>query len=126
MRAISAIVRTASTGWLPVAVSAESITTSVPSKIAFATSLASARVGRGLRVMLSSICVAVITSRLFVRAAAMSCFWTIGTFSGRISTPRSPRATMMPSATSRIASMCETASGFSILAITGMPRAALG
>ena len=45
------------------AVSAESITASVPSMIALATSLASARVGRGLVTIDSSICVAVITGR---------------------------------------------------------------
>jgi len=44
-----------------VAVSAESITASEPSKIALATSEASARVGLGFSVMDSSICVAVIT-----------------------------------------------------------------
>src|SRR2546429_328522 len=38
--------RTASTGWWPIAVSSESITASVPSKIALATSVTSARVGR--------------------------------------------------------------------------------
>ena len=43
------IASTASRGYCPAAVSAESITASVPSRIAFATSLASARVGRGLR-----------------------------------------------------------------------------
>ncbi|MNC46764.1 hypothetical protein D3C75_957940 [compost metagenome] len=55
------IVSTDSTGYLPAAVSPESMIASVPSKIAFATSLASARVGRGLRCMESNICVAVIT-----------------------------------------------------------------
>ena len=43
------IASTASRGYWPAAVSAESITASVPSRIALATSLASARVGRGLR-----------------------------------------------------------------------------
>ena len=42
-------------------VSPESITASVPSSTAFATSDASARVGRGLRIIESSICVAVTT-----------------------------------------------------------------
>ena len=41
------IMATASTGYSPAAVSAESMTASVPSKIAFATSEASARVGAG-------------------------------------------------------------------------------
>ena len=43
------------------AVSAESISASVPSNTALATSLTSARVGAGDVIMLSSICVAVIT-----------------------------------------------------------------
>ena len=44
------------TGALPTAVSRESMTQSVPSRMALATSLASARVGRGLLLMLSNIC----------------------------------------------------------------------
>ena len=52
---------TACTGKLPAAVSPESMTQSVPSSTALATSVASARVGRGLLIMLSSICVAVMT-----------------------------------------------------------------
>ena len=55
---IAAMVRTASTGFAPVAVSALSITESAPSRMAFATSLTSARVGCGETIMLSSICVA--------------------------------------------------------------------
>src|SRR5437588_833628 len=43
---ILAIILTASRGYLPLAVSADSITASLPSKMALATSLASARVGR--------------------------------------------------------------------------------
>src|SRR6266566_3136751 len=58
-----AIMLTASIGYFPVAVSAESITASDPSKIALATSEASARVGRGFSVIDSSIWVAVITGR---------------------------------------------------------------
>src|SRR5437773_2614977 len=41
-----------------------------------------------------------------------------GTRSSAISTPRSPRATMTPSASSRISSMWSQAAGFSILATT--------
>lgn len=52
---------TASRGNWPPAVSPESITQSVPSSTAFATSPASARVGRGAAVIDSSICVAVMT-----------------------------------------------------------------
>ena len=48
-------------GKLPAAVSPDSMTQSVPSSTALATSVASARVGRGFFIMLSSICVAVIT-----------------------------------------------------------------
>ena len=55
---------TALTGYLPAAVSAESITASVPSSTALATSLTSARVGTGLWIIDSIICVAVITTRL--------------------------------------------------------------
>ena len=58
---IVAIVVTASRGYLPLADSPESITASEPSKIALATSPASARVGRGFLIIESSICVAVIT-----------------------------------------------------------------
>ena len=61
---MSAMIFTASSGCAPVAVSPESITASVPSSTAFATSLASARVGRGLTIIDSSICVAVITGML--------------------------------------------------------------
>ena len=56
-----AIVRTTSAGWSPIAVSPLSITASVPSNTALATSVTSARVGDGAWIMLSSICVAVIT-----------------------------------------------------------------
>ena len=52
---------TASSGYSPTAVSADSITASVPSRTAFATSLASARVGSGELIIDSSICVAVMT-----------------------------------------------------------------
>ena len=58
--AIDAIIWTASTGCFPTAVSWESITASVPSKIAFATSATSARVGRVEWTIDSSIWVAVI------------------------------------------------------------------
>ncbi len=51
---------TASTGYFPTAVSPDSITASVPSSSAFATSDTSARVGRGAAVIDSSIWVAVI------------------------------------------------------------------
>jgi hypothetical protein len=50
-----------------VAVSADNMTASVPSITAFATSLTSARVGTGLLIIDSIICVAVITTLLRVR-----------------------------------------------------------
>ena len=56
-----AIVRTTPTGSRPMAVSPDSITASVPSNTALATSLTSARVGDGAVIIDSSICVAVIT-----------------------------------------------------------------
>jgi hypothetical protein len=52
------MVSTAMTGKAPLAVSPESITASVPSKTALATSEASARVGRGFFIILSIIYVA--------------------------------------------------------------------
>ena len=55
------IVSTASTGYLPAAVSPESMMALVPSYTALATSEISARVGRMLLIIDSSISVAVIT-----------------------------------------------------------------
>ena len=54
------MVATASTGYWPDADSADSMTASAPSKIAVATSETSARVGTGLVIIDSSICVATI------------------------------------------------------------------
>ena len=70
----------------------------MPSQTALAMSLASARVGRARVTMLSSICVAVITGTILRRAAWMMRLCQTGTFSAPTSTPRSPRATMTPSA----------------------------
>ncbi len=70
----SAIVRTARTGYLPTAVSAESITASVPSITAFATSETSARVGDGEWIIDSSICVAVMQTLLRARASRIRPF----------------------------------------------------
>ncbi len=86
----------ASTGYLPIAVSPDSITADVPSRIALATSLASARVGFALTSMDASIWVAVITGLPFITVLRMSFFWVLGTSASGSSTPRSPRATMMP------------------------------
>ena len=52
------------------------------------------------------------------RPLAKQFFCTIGTASGGSSTPRSPRATMTPSLTSRISSRLSIACGFSSFAIT--------
>ena len=66
---ILAISTTVSSGYLPAAVSAESITASVPSSTALATSLTSARVGTGLVIIDSIICVAVMTTLSCWRAS---------------------------------------------------------
>ena len=104
--AIRAIVATASTGYSPTAVSADSMTADVPSRIAFATSDASARVGSGRWIIVSSICVAVIAGFPRSSASRMIFFCRSGTSAAPISTPRSPRAIITASATSRIASSC--------------------
>mmetsp|Transcript_7220 Transcript_7220/g.15621 ORF Transcript_7220/g.15621 Transcript_7220/m.15621 type:complete len:219 (-) Transcript_7220:659-1315(-) len=105
-------------GYLPLAVSPESITQSVPSNTALATSVVSARVGRGLTIMLSSIWVAVTTGLPATLHLLMIIFCAIATFSTGISTPMSPRATMMPSLSARISSKFWRPSWFSILEIT--------
>ena len=64
--------------------------------------------------MLSSICVATITGLPAARQARVSRFWIGGTGWTGSSTPRSPRATMMPSEASRISAKALTAAGFSI------------
>ena len=69
-----------------------------------ATSETSARVGTGSTIIDSSIWVATTTGLPARRAARVICFWRAGTVSSGSSTPRSPRATMMPSAISRISS----------------------
>mmetsp|Transcript_522 Transcript_522/g.1894 ORF Transcript_522/g.1894 Transcript_522/m.1894 type:complete len:317 (+) Transcript_522:44-994(+) len=89
-------------GNLPPAVSPESITQSVPSRTAFATSVASARVGRGLDTIDSSICVAVMTGLAAMRHAWIIFFCAMNIVSSGISIPRSPRATMTPSDASTI------------------------
>ena len=117
-----AIVRTASSGYLPTEVSPDSITASAPSSTALATSDASARVGREFSIIDSSIWVATITGLAFSRAIWMARFCTSGTSSSGSSTPRSPRATMTASKASTMASRLSIASGFSSLAITGTRR----
>ena len=65
--------------------------------------------------MLSIICVATITGFPAWRQARTRRFWIGGTFCTGSSTPRSPRATMIPSEASRIDPNDFTAAGFSIL-----------
>ena len=98
------------------------MTQSVPSRIAFATSVASARVGKRLDTIDSSICVAVMTGFPARFAFAMSCFCVCAISSIGTSTPRSPRATMIPSAAARISSKCSSASERSILAMMNGTR----
>jgi hypothetical protein len=62
-----------------------------------ATSETSARVGIGLSIIDSSIWVATITGLAAARHLRTSRFWIGGTFCTGSSTPRSPRATMIPS-----------------------------
>ena len=116
---IRSMVRTAAIGCAPTEVSPDSITASAPSSTALATSEASARVGREFAIIDSSIWVATMTGLLRSRAAWIARFCTSGTCSSGSSTPRSPRATMMPSKASTISSSRSTASGFSSLAMTG-------
>ena len=111
-----AIVRTASSGSCPIAVSPESITASVPSNTELATSLASARVGRELCTIDSSICVAVMTGRPHATQVRMIRFWRCGTSSVGHSMPRSPRATITASAASRMAGRFSQAARVSIFA----------
>ena len=74
-----AMMRTASTGYAPAAVSPDSMRQSVPSYTALATSATSARVGRGARIIESSICVAVMTGVLRSLHRRMIFFWIWGT-----------------------------------------------
>ncbi|CRH48702.1 Uncharacterised protein [Chlamydia trachomatis] len=66
--------------------------------MALATSETSARVGRGLRIIDSSICVAVIQNRPVSLDARAINFCSPGTSTIDNSIPRSPRAIMIPSA----------------------------
>src|SRR5689334_16407781 len=73
--AMRAIALTASIGYSPAAVSALSMTASVPSSTALATSLASARVGRGTWIILCSIWVAVMTGTPARKQLWIIFFW---------------------------------------------------
>src|ERR671919_1225337 len=115
-RRIRAAVPAASTGKAPMAVSPESMTTSAPSNTAPATSPASARVGRGEDIIDSSSWVATTTGIAALLARLTNRFWYTGISSRAISTPRSPRATMTPSAARMIAAASSTAGLVSIFA----------
>mmetsp|Transcript_4733 Transcript_4733/g.8099 ORF Transcript_4733/g.8099 Transcript_4733/m.8099 type:complete len:224 (+) Transcript_4733:618-1289(+) len=114
---MDAMMRTASQGKRPAAVSPDSMTASVPSSTALATSVASARVGRGLQHIDSSICVAVMTglpARLHLR---MICFCAANMCSTRSSIPRSPLAIMTPSVALMMLSSSVMPCWFSIFAM---------
>ena len=66
----------------------------------------------------SSICVAIITGLPAIRQARTKSFCAPGTSSGGISTPKSPRATMIASASRTSSSIEARADGFSIFAKT--------
>ena len=106
----AAMAVTVSTGYLPVAVSADSITASVPSSTALATSEISARVGTGASIIDSIICVAVMATLFRLLAMRIMRFCSAGTAASPTSTARSPRATMMPSDDFRISSRLPMAS----------------
>ena len=85
------------TGYIPAADSADSITASVPSNTALATSLTSARVGTGALIIDSIIWVAVIVNLSASSAKAIILFCNAGTAALPTSIAKSPRATIMPS-----------------------------
>ena len=114
---IAAISSTVSSGYLPAAVSALSITASVPSITALATSLTSARVGTGFWIIDSIIWVAVMTTLSCLCAKRIMRFCKAGTAALPTSTAKSPRATMMPSLACKMFSSSGMASARSILAI---------
>mmetsp|Transcript_18045 Transcript_18045/g.51480 ORF Transcript_18045/g.51480 Transcript_18045/m.51480 type:complete len:234 (+) Transcript_18045:556-1257(+) len=114
---------TASLGKLPPAVSPLSMTASAPSNTALATSEHSARVGLGLLVMDSSICVATITGLPWALQIWIIFFCSLKTRSGGISMPRSPRATMTASVSRQMLSKFSRPSWFSIfeMILTRLP-----
>src|SRR2546427_231412 len=117
--AMRAITTTASTGYRPVAVSADSMIASAPSKIAVETSETSARVGLKCVTIDSSIWVATMTGTLAARACRITSFWMCGTSSRGTSRPRSPRATMTASTIVRMPGRLATISWRSSLATIG-------
>mmetsp|Transcript_6339 Transcript_6339/g.18215 ORF Transcript_6339/g.18215 Transcript_6339/m.18215 type:complete len:220 (-) Transcript_6339:694-1353(-) len=90
------MVVTVKTGFLPRSVSAPSRKASAPSITALATSVASARVGRGLLPMVSTSRVMMTGLPRMLQLAIMA-FWMSAIFSGTTSRPRLPRLMMMPS-----------------------------
>ena len=94
---ISAIALIVCTGYIPAADSAESMTASVPSNTAFATSLTTPRVGTGALIIDSIICVAVIVNLSASSASLIMRFCKAGTAALPTSMAKSPRATIMPS-----------------------------
>ncbi len=91
-----------------------------------ATSKTSARVGIWLSTIDIIIWVAVMTTQFMLRARWIRCFWTPGSSASPISTPRSPRATMIASEAEMMPSMTDRDSARSILAmIPASPFAAL-
>jgi len=103
-RVAEASAMTDSIGYLPDAASPLNITASVPSKTALAKSATSALVGTGCSIILSTICVAVMTKRPACFARWIRSFCAKGVRYTPSSTPKSPRATikawdfsMMPS-----------------------------
>ena len=88
---------------------------SAPSNTAFATSVASALVGLGVSVMVST--TRVMTAGLpALLHLCSTIFWERNTFSGGMSRPRLPRERMIPSDASTMASMCVSADRRSTLA----------
>ena len=120
LAAMAAMVATARSGKAPFAVSPESIVASAPSNTAFATSVISARVGRGFSHIDSSICVAQMTNLPAMLHFVIIIFWASATFSEGISMPRSPRATITPSVYLRMSSKLRMPSSFSIFEMIWM------
>mmetsp|Transcript_2040 Transcript_2040/g.5733 ORF Transcript_2040/g.5733 Transcript_2040/m.5733 type:complete len:275 (-) Transcript_2040:550-1374(-) len=116
------IIVTVSTGKSPMADSLLSITALVPSRTALATSQASALVGKGLSSIDASISVAVTTILPASFAFLIISFCAKGTRYTPSSTPRSPRATMMPSEMATISSKFFTPASFSIFGMIWMLR----
>mmetsp|Transcript_22145 Transcript_22145/g.62295 ORF Transcript_22145/g.62295 Transcript_22145/m.62295 type:complete len:211 (+) Transcript_22145:449-1081(+) len=91
------------------------MTASARSRAALVTSATSARVGRGFFCIDSSICVATTTGLPASRHLATTVFCHVAIWASGTSTPKSPRATMIPSLFSMMSSMFCNASNDSIL-----------